>query len=333
MVLPGRWALICLTLLMVSSASAIVYDNPRFGGCAISTDRGALQDADCDRQPDPSDNCPLNPNQDQLDRDDNGIGDACDLIIEEIRIEPQTPMQGRSVVMSISIMNNRAYPMRNVVVKGEAPSLSIGTFEDVPVIQPGERRRAELVMRVPECARVRPADFVAIAEYPFAPGQSETFSQSVNVNIAASGLCGPQSDQTSVNILEWQDVRPIEGAIYPFTIRNTQAESKAYVLSVDHIDDWGYAQIFPGTVVVVPAGETREGAVQVWANEGVSGRHSFALTIQAKDDVKQVMLLANVPQAQERESSTPPTKILLGILAFVIILVILGFVYTFAAKR
>jgi hypothetical protein len=308
--------------MLLAPAHALAYGQPGFGGCMIATGQGALADADCDRAPDPFDNCPLTPNAAQSDVDKNNIGDACDLIIEEIRIEPEQPMQGRSMVMHVSLINNRAYPMRNIVVKAEAPTLNMNDRQDMHVVGPGERIRAELVMRVPECAPTRSTQFVAIAEYPYAPGQNEIFSQGVRAAIASSGLCGgiETSDKTIVDIMELQDVDAERGALYPFTIKNMQEESRAYVLSVD-AEPWGAVELNPGSVIVVPAGGAREGAIQVWARPGVSGRQTMTFTIQAKDDVKQVVLMANVPDPITPVQYGPPPLIILGTL---IALVVIG---------
>jgi hypothetical protein len=224
--------------------------------------------------------------------------------------------------------------MRNLVIKVDAPKLGIATNEDIALINPGERVRRELIMRVPECAATKPTDFVIIAEYPFAPGEREVFSQAVQVAVHPSGLCEAveqKNDKTFVEILELQDVDPINGAIYPFTIRNTESESRAYVLSVDGVDPWGIAEIHPSTVIVVPPGEGREGAIQVWAREGEIGMRSFSMTMQARDDIKQVMLTAKIPTPPAR-ASTPSVQLLIGIVVFLGILVLIGIVFVFAYK-
>jgi hypothetical protein len=325
-------AVLTIFLLLAASAHAVLPGDPGFRGCVIGTAKGALQDIDCDRTPDAFDNCPLTPNPEQVDRDKNGIGDSCDLIIDEIRIEPDTPQQGRSFVTSIALTNNRAYPMRNMVVKVDVPALGIATSEDIAQIQPGERVRRELVLRAPDCAPLRFTDIVAIAEYPYAPGQKEVFSQPVKVPFVSGGTCAAEtgSDKTVVNILEIQDVDPINGALYPFTIHNTQSESKAYVLSVQGLESWGYSEIHPNTVIVVPAGEARDGALQIWSRPGIEGRRSFTFTIQARDDMKQIMLLANIPQGAAY--SEPKPQLLAGIIVFLILLLVIAAILTYTKK-
>lgn len=326
-------AFIVLALMLLASVTAVLPGDPGFSGCVIAHQGQALRDVDCDRTPDAFDNCPLTNNPDQVDRDQNGIGDYCDLVIDEIVIEPNAPMQGRSMIATVYVMNNRAYPMKNVVVKMEIPRLGVATNEDISVIAPGERAKRELLVRIPECAATRYTDIAIYAEYPFAPGQSEVFQQHLKVPVVSGGTCSqdPGADTTVVNILEIQDVHPESGALYPFTIHNMQSESRAYVLSTEGLEEWGYAEIHPGTVIVIPSGEARDGAIQVWAREGMSGRKGFTFTVQARDDVKQTLLTANVPEMVQ--PSNPGPQLFFGLLAFLLILLAAGLYLIFRKRK
>lgn len=53
-----------------------------FGGCVIVAKSGdLLEDVDCDKAIDMADNCVGVANPDQSDQNENGLGDACDLIV------------------------------------------------------------------------------------------------------------------------------------------------------------------------------------------------------------------------------------------------------------
>jgi hypothetical protein len=320
--------------LVATPAHAIYPGDPGFRGCVIATSNGALPDVDCDRTPDPFDNCPFVANPDQVDRDSNGIGDACDLVIDEINVEPETPIQGRSMLTTVSVFNARAYPMRNLIVKVEVPKLGLVGSEEVSLIKPGERITREIVVRIPDCAPTKLTDVAVMVDYPFAPGQKEVFNQLLKVPVVQGQTCtgGVVDDTTVVNIIEMQDVDPQSGALYPFTIHNNQQESKAYVLSVKGIEDWGGAEINPGTVIVVPPGESRDGALQVWAYPGVSGQHSFTFTVQARDDAKQIILLANVPKAAQPPVS-PSAQLFFGLLGFLGLLFLIAAILMFVKRK
>jgi hypothetical protein len=275
----------------------------------------------------------LTTNQEQGDVDQNGIGDACDLLISEISIEPETPMQGRSMIVSVALTNNRPYAMQNMVLKSEVPKLGMAISEDLPAIPAGERIRRELVMRVPECAAIKPVDVAIIAEYPVALDQKEVFSHLLRLPIQESGQCSkdPQNDRTTVEILELQDVTG-QGAVYPFTITNSQAESRAYVLNVDGLGDWGDATIYPGSVVVVAPGETSEGAVQLFVKDSTAkGKRSFTFTVQSRDESKQVTLTASIPERVV--PSKPSWSFALGVAAFFVLIVVVALIFLLTQKN
>ena len=327
-----------LALAIAAAPALAVYPgDPGYRGCVMLTDDGQFDDTDCDKVPDIADNCPLTHNIDQSDVDRNGIGDACDILITEFRIEPETPIQGRSLVATVTVMNNRAYAVRDLRVKVEIPALGLFASDTIGVIDAGRIASRELVTRIPECAPLRPTDVVAIVEHQYGPREIEVFTAPARVLVAPSGQCAqdnPGVDRTIVDIIEAQDVNPIEGALYPFTIRNNEAESKAYVLSVSGIA-WGYAEIYPGSVVVVPPGEARDGSVRVWSRPGWTGRQSFTFTVQARDDAKQLLLLAEiVPSPQELREPVPAgVRMLLGALAFVLVAVLLVAALLYARRK
>ncbi|MBR9702636.1 hypothetical protein GOV10_01245, partial [Candidatus Woesearchaeota archaeon] len=158
---------------------------------------------------------------------------------------------------------------------------------------------------------------------PYTAGKKEVFVQSIFVAVEQSGNCPMEptvNDKTIIDIIEIQDVDPETGAVYPFAITNNEAYDKMYVFSIDGTEPWGYSQIEPRTLVLVPAGETHEGAVRIWANEGYDGEYSFLMTIQADDDIKQVALLADI-NIQPDEWTT--TKILLWIFGVLVVLAII----------
>jgi len=322
-------ALILAVALVAIPVHAVYPGDPGYRGCVMLTEDGQFDDTDCDKVPDIADNCAFTHNQDQSDVDHNSIGDACDILISQVRIEPETPMQGRSLVATVQVMNNRPYAVKDLTVRLDVPRLGLFATDKIGVLDAGRIATVELVTRLPDCAPTRATDIVAIVEHQYGVRQTEVFSQPVRVAVVASGLCGettPNAGRTTVDIIEAQDVNAVEGALYPFTIQNNEAESRAYVLSIDGIERWGYGEVYPGGVIVIPAGEARDGALRIWSDPAWSGKQSFTFTVQSRDDAQQILLIADItPSPQDiAPQAAPGTKLLLGLLAFLVVLLVLG---------
>jgi len=306
---------------------------PSFGGCFLSTGHGLLDDLDCDKIPDVIDNCPQSTNPDQNDQTGNGLGDACDLVINIVEPEPPVILQGRSFITNIDLTNYRAYKMRNLRLKVEVATLGIAETYYLDPLAPGMSAYEEAILRIPVCAYPGEHRVDVTVEYPYAAGRKEVLIASAIIAVETSGSCptATNDDKTIVEILEIQDIQP-DGGVYPFIITNNERYDKAYVMSIEGTNPWGYSQIDPGTLIVVPAGETREGAITVWANDGYTGEYSFILTIQARDDIKQMPLMADIPEKITTSTLTKMQWAFVGIIVGAVLLLIVGLLIVRARK-
>ena len=317
-----------------SHATPAFYPVETFGGCYISVaENQVVQDLDCDKVPDPLDNCIGVPNPDQADQNNNNIGDACDLVLEKVELDPPVVLEGRAFTATATLTNYRPYDIRNLKLTLQVPELGLEQTEYVDIIKAGQQVHYEFFLRTPDCAKAKDYDLVLFVEWPKAPGVKESFYTSGKMGLKGSGNCpaeGPTEQGTSViNILDIQDVDPTLGGAYPFTIVNNEAESQAYVLSVDGTDDWGSYEIAPRSLIVVPAGESRTGVLTIFANQGATGEHGFSLTLRSKNDAKQVMLAARIKQAEPGMSG----RALLQLAIFVVGAILLVVAFAVAAQK
>lgn len=295
-----------------------------FGGCYISTGSGLLDDLDCDKVPDPIDNCRGVINPDQLDQNENGIGDACDLIITQLEFDPQEVLQGRSFIVTAHLTNYQPYELRNLKLRAQIPELGLEEITYVDIIEGGDEERYEFYFRIPECANEGKYNVVLFIEYPVTPGQNEVFSIAGDMRVQG-GACKQERQANSnsiITILDIQDVDPELGGVYPFTIVNREAESQAYVLTIDGMD-WGDFVFEPRSLILVPAGESARGELWVYADKDVTGEHSFSLTVQSKNDAQLVLMTARIPENHELKQQESFMQF--GIFAVGIIILILAF--------
>ncbi len=272
-------------------------------GCYIAApEKTLIEDLDCDKVPDPIDNCLGLANPTQADQNQNGLGDHCDLVVDSIALNPGVVLEGRAFTAEVTLTNYRPYELRNLQLTIQAPELGLEQRLLVDSIGAGSREERLFSLRLPDCVEAREYDLVLLVEFPQGPGLNELFHIPTRLRAESSGRCSPSGStagRSIINILELQDIDE-EGGIYPFTIVNAEERGQAYVLTIDGVEEWGAAEIRPRSLLVVPAGESREGEIVVYAKEGASGQHSFLLTVRSQADAHQELLAARIaPRAPD----------------------------------
>ncbi len=304
-----------------------------FGGCYIADAKGALlADLDCDKVPDIVDNCVGVANPDQADQNHNGLGDACDLVVDSIAIDPPVVLEGRAFTVTATLTNYRSYDLRNLEFTVQVPELGLEQKQYLDVIKSGDQVHEQFFLRLPACVPKSEYDVVFYVDWPKSPGVQESFYIPTKMGTAQSGLCAaesPTAGKSIVNILNIQDIDPVNGGDYPFTIQNNEQESQAYVLSVQGTDGWGSYEIKPRSLIVVPAGGSQQGILTIYADKGATGEHGFVLTIKSNTDAKQEMLTARIKQQLPGTSA----RSLIELSVFVVGVILLLLAFSLAMHR
>lgn len=223
-------------------------------GCSVLTQAGYEPDYDCDGVIDAIDNCPAQRNPSQHDLDRNRIGDACDSVIEEIIVQPDTRIeQGEFAHVLVRIINNGDADLADVTVMVRNRELGFEADHAIPFLPRGEAATAEFWLRVPKCAAVKTYPLSVSAQ----AGGHATDVKTEQLTVLRGDACGtPDSplDTTRVTVFAKADLDRGDTILTPITITNAGERQATYHIAVRSFGDWGTWRIDPAPTLTLPAG-------------------------------------------------------------------------------
>ncbi len=117
-------------------------------------------------------------------------------------------------------------------------------------------------------------------------------------------------------------------------ISNLGSEAQAYTLVASGVDSWGTVRFEPGAVAIVQGESVKTVYMYVAAKEDAqAGAKVFKLSVEGKDDSKQVVLTANVVDDDSQDYNGLKRGLEIGLIVLVIILIILGLIIGFNKIR
>ncbi|MDD9953265.1 MAG: thrombospondin type 3 repeat-containing protein [Candidatus Woesearchaeota archaeon] len=211
------FALFALFTLSMASAQA----------CNVYTSHGWQPDYDCDGVFDRIDTCPAIANKEQTDKDNNGIGDACDLAIQEVRVYPDNRLeQGEFAHLIVRVINNNHEQLKDVKVAVSNNALDVQDVHALPVIPAGETAKIDFWINVPECANPGTYVFKVSSSHKYGAENAE-----YSVQLNPSGLCGTGTgplDTSVINVFGKVDTDREQSTVIPIRIINRGEKEVTY---------------------------------------------------------------------------------------------------------
>jgi hypothetical protein len=310
---PGLFLIVIFASLFAVIPQATAY-------CAIATNYGMAPDYDCDGVIDDLDNCQSVNNADQRDMNRNGIGDVCDLLIEEIVVNPDNHLrQGEIAHVTVRIVNSYEAGIGDITINVKNSELGIDASQALPYLPRGETAALDFWIVIPKCAKVKTYDLSVSA---IADGSTETQKQSVVVD--KGDVCGTPSgplDYTIVNVFNQADIDRGEDVIIPVKIINLGDNQATYDLAVNDLGNWGTWRIDPNPRMTLAAGHADTAYLYIQSERVDAGVKTVELTVTSgkQKTTVPIDLYVRVP----KEKAAVPWGFLLLQIIFIIILLAL----------
>jgi hypothetical protein len=317
--------LLTATVTLPANADQIQNGLP-VNGCAIQTPQGLIPDRNCDGVNDLHNNCNYTPNTNQSDSK-NGAGDACDLLITQILLDPGTEVkQGSFVTVKVQLINNKAYEIKDVQTRIRNNDLQLDTSTLIDAMQPGEQRNIDFVLKAPGCATPGPYELTFTTDHAEnGKVYTQTIYQQINV-IQRAGACTDDPttlDNTLLETITQQEAFPGDRVIYPLTLTNMNNETKTYHLRLQDIGPIGTYRIDPANNITIAAGKQQSLYLYVETEKFAPlGRNDLNLVLEADGASQQTTLTLRVIQPV----GAPLQQILATALQLGLIVIVLGLI-------
>lgn len=293
-----------LALILLCAAPALAADRVNgmpIDGCAYETQTGLVHDRDCDGVDDARDNCRTTPNAEQRDANHDGVGDACDLVVANVLLDPATEVeQGSFFTVRVLLLNNKAYAIDDVQVRLKSNALRIDSQTFVETVTPGEQHIVEMVLKADGCATPGRYELAVVADHKEgAKAYTQTRYQRLAV-LAREGACAKGAtvlENTIIDTIVQQETVPGGRVVYPVSLTNMNGEAKTYHISVKNMTAIGSYRVDPSSTVTVPAGSAETVYLYVETSDDVPvGRNALVLEVESEGETQQVTVGLRVVQ-------------------------------------
>jgi len=277
---PHLWGIILVLALTIAVIPA-THAQP---GCAIATESGMIPDSDCDGVPDALDNCPAVANSDQRDMNRNGVGDACDLLISEIIVNPDNHLrQGDFAHITIRVLNNRDGALQDITINARNKELGIDAIGNIPYVPVGETGQTDFWLKIPKCATTQsyPLSITASFKEPAnGAAANEVQTETIYVDKGACGTPNGSLDNTVITVFNKLDVDEGGSVLLPVSIANLGDGQATYDLSLQDMGNLGTWRIDPASRMKLASGVRSNANLYLQIERGVgAGTRTLQLTV------------------------------------------------------
>ena len=245
---------------------------------------------------------------------------------------------GSYLFATVRVENQGKYDEKDLRIEVSIPELGVKGVSYIDRLEKNDvasnvgdsSSNDELFLRIPKDAETGEYELVTTVSYD--NGRRNAQSKQM---IHIEGASAATVSEDLLNLRADSTLKSVEqgkGIAYTVMFANTGSEAKVYTAKVVGADSWASTARVDPTSLTVAAGETGEFVAFVQASESAeAGRKAFTVRVSSGDNVVgEINLAADVA---ENSMSGLQTSLLVGFVALVVILIVLGLIIAFQRVR
>jgi len=259
------------------------------------------------------------------------------LIIKEVILRDENFVSaGGYLFATVRVENQGKFEERDVRIEVSMPELGVKGVSYIDRLEKNDvasnvgdsSSNDELFLRIPKDTKEGSYELVTTVTYD--NGRRTSVSKQM---VHVDGASGSAEDL--LNLRADSTLKAVEqgkGAAYTVMFANTGSKSQTYTAQVVGTESWASSARVDPASVTVAAGETGEFVAFVQASDNAEvGRKAFAVRIMSGDEaVGEIKLAADVTKSGY---DSVQTALLVGFIALIVILVVLGLIIAFQRVR
>jgi|GEM_PF-6478853 len=247
-----------------------------------------------------------------------------DVTIKDLFVRPGDSVRaGTALLAQARLENFGAKDESDLRVILKIPELGLQQIAYIDELtSDDEKNTEELYFSIPACAA--PGNYQLQAQVDFAQGHSKSAVKTFPFVITEGTLCNALTGPKSLVTVGGgnSDATQGDAVIVPFNIKNNDRMAKTYQVTVAADAALANYMITPGAAIVVKAGETVGGAVQLLVSStAASGAHVTTVAIRSGEEIVGQSTITTTVTALPQPTSGL-TDILLILVIFVVILTV-----------
>jgi uncharacterized membrane protein len=249
------------------------------------------------------------------------------LVIEDINSDEKVKA-GHSILVKAQVSNMGQFDEKDVKVTVDILGMEeSGINSDyIDEVKKGDEKSSEeIYLRIPSCQQAQEYTMKVTASNKYSTTTATKTIEVVEGDTCTVGI--PNAFVTKG--ITAQSVEAGKATTYKFQISNAGITSQAFTVEVSGADKFADVEVYPGSALVVEAGQSKDVFVYLYADKDAAGTNAFTVTIKSGDKVIDTIDMTATVESTKAGWDNVKKGLEIVLIIVVVLLIILGLIIGF----